>query len=225
LLPDRKSTKPLIACDFEKDDDRNFHIDFIHSTANLKASAYEIKQVSRLQAKLIAGRIVPAIVTTTAAVSGLVIFELYKLLRKDIKLEHYRNSFFNLAINAFQITEPAPPTNYTWKGEKKSSWDSYKFREGDLTVKEFIAKLKEKYNFDPYMINYVLPDNSTKIVFQSFVNEENLEKKVSEVVSHFKKGGFSPNDHYFPLQIVHDVDEEDEGKDEDVFPPLWYYFK
>ena len=52
ILPNRETTKPLIACDFEKDDDRNFHIDFISATANLKAAAYGIKQVTRLQAKV-----------------------------------------------------------------------------------------------------------------------------------------------------------------------------
>ena len=38
--------------DFEKDDDRNFHIDFIHSASNLRAVAYDIPTVSRLQAKV-----------------------------------------------------------------------------------------------------------------------------------------------------------------------------
>ena len=39
---------------------------------NLRASMYSIENVDRLKAKLIAGRIVPAIATTTAAVAGLV---------------------------------------------------------------------------------------------------------------------------------------------------------
>jgi len=64
---------------FEKDNDKNYHIDFIHAAANLRASAYGIKTVTRLDSKLIAGKIVPAIVTTTAVVVGFGNLELYKI--------------------------------------------------------------------------------------------------------------------------------------------------
>jgi ubiquitin-activating enzyme E1 len=33
--------------DFEKDDDKNFHIDFINAAANLRATNYEIKNCDR----------------------------------------------------------------------------------------------------------------------------------------------------------------------------------
>ena len=58
--------------EFEKDDDTNGHIDFITSASNLRAAMYEIEQVVRYRTKRIAGNIVPAIATTTSAVSGLV---------------------------------------------------------------------------------------------------------------------------------------------------------
>ncbi len=74
----RVSMKPA---DFEKDDDSNFHIDFINACSNLRARVYGIPEVDRLRVKRIAGKIIPAIATTTAAVSGLVALELVKVIR------------------------------------------------------------------------------------------------------------------------------------------------
>ena len=43
--PAKKSFKQLNIVDFEKDDDNNFHIDFIHAAANLRAFSHGIDTV------------------------------------------------------------------------------------------------------------------------------------------------------------------------------------
>lgn len=41
----------LIAEDFEKDDDSNFHIDYIHAGSNLRARNYKIGESERTKTK------------------------------------------------------------------------------------------------------------------------------------------------------------------------------
>jgi len=66
------------SCDFEKDNDENFHIDCVHAWSNNRAAMYGIKVESRFRTKHIVGNIIPAIITATAFISGLACLEIYK---------------------------------------------------------------------------------------------------------------------------------------------------
>lgn len=56
--------------EFEKDEDSNFHIDFMHSMGNCRSINYKLKPMDWVTVKLKAGRIVPALATTTAVIAG-----------------------------------------------------------------------------------------------------------------------------------------------------------
>jgi|LauGreDrversion4_2_1035121.scaffolds.fasta_scaffold621831_2 hypothetical protein len=92
-----EETKALTVEEFEKDNDENFHVDFIHAFANVRAENYKLDAMDWITVKIKAGKIVPALATTTAAIAGLQTIELLKYL-KDCKLTEHRNSFLNLAV-------------------------------------------------------------------------------------------------------------------------------
>lgn len=95
--------------EFEKDDDSNFHMDFISAFGNLRARNYGIEEIDKFQAKLKAGRIIPAIATTTAMATGFVCLELYKQLL-GLPFGSRRNLFANLALPGplIMLSEPMP---------------------------------------------------------------------------------------------------------------------
>lgn len=107
----------LEPADFEKDDDYNFHISFITSACNLRCDNYTIKRTDFQACKVIAGKIIAAIATTTAAVCGLVILELFKLVL-DLPTDKLMNRQIGLATNAFTSFTQEPPKKFTTVVEK-----------------------------------------------------------------------------------------------------------
>merc|ERR1712173_112400 len=146
--------------DFEKDDDSNFHMDFIQCSANLRARNYRIAEKTKHEIKKIAGNIIPAIATTTALVTGLISLEFYKLVQGETKkIEQYRNSYVNLALPMVTMSEPVPcdETTIYKKGKEwsYSLWDKIEIRNGGgYTVKDLIHYFDSEWGCDLNMLSY-----------------------------------------------------------------------
>lgn len=79
LMSMNKSSVKAQTLQFEKDNESNLHMEFVVAASNLRASNYRIPPADKLKSKLIAGKIQPAIATSTSIVSGLASLEIYKI--------------------------------------------------------------------------------------------------------------------------------------------------
>ena len=197
---------------FEKDDDANFHIDFITASSNLRARNYQIAEADRHRIKQIAGKIIPAIATTTAMVTGLVCLEMLKLLQPDKKIEHFKNSFANLALPFISFSAPiaAPMKRIGQTSKEWNLWDRYEVDEGrDITLKEFLELFKDRHKLEVTMIS-----SGVSILYSFFTNRKKLAERMpltmSELVVEVSKVELQPMQRYMSFEICcNDESEED----------------
>ncbi|KAM9272280.1 ubiquitin-like modifier-activating enzyme 7 [Cariama cristata] len=155
LVGSEKAQVPLMEpIDFEKDND--IHVDFIMAASNLRAENYGIPPANWLTSKRIAGRIVPAIITTTAAVAGLACLEVYKLVWGCQDLNCYRNSNLCLSDCLLLRIWPLPPPTYRYGGREWSCWDRLEMRavgaDGQMTVQEVLDWLQRTHGWTVTML-------------------------------------------------------------------------
>jgi len=142
--------KPLIfPQEFEKDNDKNFHIEFIYTLANCRASNYKLELMEWMTVKLKAGRIVPALATTTASIAGLQTIELCKMINQN-KVEEMKNAFLNFAVPYLTLSEPGPVQ--TVKLTDKLSvtlWDRWEVAlTAKSKLKDLFSKITDKYELE-----------------------------------------------------------------------------
>jgi ubiquitin-activating enzyme E1 len=148
---------------------------------------------------MIAGRIIPAIATTTAMITGAVSCEFYKFAQGWTELVKFKNSFINLAVSLFVFTEPdeigkvkskdydpimggavvAIPEGYT-------IYDKTEIKEGSMTFQQLFDWFKTNKGIDVSMVacgkvslyNAYLPSKAHK---------PRLEQKIEDVYLNISK--------------------------------------
>ena len=229
-LYDKKKADPekIHPEDFEKDDDANGHIDFIYACSNLRARNYKIKECDRQKTKMIAGKIIPAIATTTASITGIVSLQLYTLYQTN-KIEYLRDCYLNLGINVMIMSEPreaiknqdkendplllgpvkAIPPNWT-------IWDKITINKS-MTCKELIEYIMKEYNVE---VSTITAGNFT--IFQSYSKtaKARMTKKIEEIYNEQSKGKLNDNIKHLYLEISGDV-----GEAMALMPLFKYVFK
>lgn len=169
-------TQSFVPQEFEKDDDSNWHINWVTAASNIRAMNYGIPVADRQQTKGIAGRIIPAIATTTSAVSGLILMEMLKYLMGFSKVDQYRSTFINLAEPVLVYSDPIEAPMIEICGVKLNSWTKFEYTK-DSTVGEF----KEFYD-KQFGTNITMIVIGTSMVYAEFIGSESLGKKLSESI-------------------------------------------
>lgn len=201
--------------EFDKDIDD--HMRFVTACSNLRAMNYSIPTEDNHRSRAIAGKIIPAIATTTALVTGLVCLELYKIVgtpRKELKVDAFKNGFVNLAIPFITLSEPTPPakTKAVIKGKEWewTAWDSIDVNKGDITLAELMEHFKTEYNLEISMLS-----QGVSILYSFFANKKKVEERMpmpmSKIITSITKKEFPPNQLFLILELIaNDLDTDEE---------------
>ncbi|XP_055882434.1 ubiquitin-like modifier-activating enzyme 1 isoform X2 [Biomphalaria glabrata] len=212
-LPDPSTLSGLkiTSLEFEKDDDSNFHMDFIVAASNLRANNYSIPEADRHKSKLIAGRIIPAIATTTSMIVGLVCLELIKLTQGHTEIELYKNGFANLALPFFAFSEPIPPAKNKYYDTEFTLWDRFEVQ-GEMTLQEFLDYFQRQYKLEISMLS-----QNVCMLYSFFMppakRQERLDLPLSEVVKKVSKKKIPP---YVKALVLEICCNDENGEDVEV---------
>lgn len=209
LLAQGSQKKFMTAEEFEKDQDSNGHIDYIEALGNMRAISYKLEPMDWIEVKLKAGRIIPALATTTAVVAGLQTIELIKIMKGE-KVDNMKNAFLNLAIPQLVLGEPGSvPKIKIHENLTTTIWDRWDVKLGaDVTVKQLFEHLQKTYK--------LLPQDgfqSSKCFFSSILlNQKGKEKDKEKVLSQklTEVLDIEKDDEYVDLTITFTLEEDGE---------------
>lgn len=152
------------------DKDNNEHILWLTCASNIRASNYNLPNITFDIAKSIAGHIIPAVSTTTSMISGLTVLELLKYI---ININSYKSSFVNLSIPIIINSEPLKPKTINGLD---NIWQSYIYN-NNTTLLEFKNYYENLFKLD---INIILFD--TVPIYINELEESNLQLMISDLL-------------------------------------------
>lgn len=170
---------------------------------------YSITIADRHKTKGIAGKIIPAIATTTSLITGLVCLEFFKIAAGHRKLDEYKNGFVNLALPFFGFSEPISAPKFKYNEDKEwTLWDRFDI-DGDLTLQQLIDHFQSKYQLEITMLSC-----GSSMLYTFFMpkkkQEERLQQKISQLMETICKKPVPAHVKSLVLEVcVNDKDGED----------------
>ncbi|XP_014675916.1 PREDICTED: ubiquitin-like modifier-activating enzyme 6 [Priapulus caudatus] len=234
---------------FEKDDDSNGHVDFMTAVSNLRACMYGIEPVDRLKSdsnrdsksdckskpslracthrasrppetKRIAGRIVPAIATTTASVAGparLASSSTVALASPAAggAAGDATERFLNLALPVIVVAKPAPcQCTQLSDSVHITLWDRWEVKgHKDFTLNNFIKAVRDEHGMTVTMVVH-----GVKMVYVPIMPGH--KKRLTQPM--LKLMRIPAGQSYVDLTVSL---EDDATRREVAGPPIRYFFK
>lgn len=174
--------------EFDKD---SWHANFVYSAANLRARNYGIKERSKHHIRGIAGKIIPAIATTTAIVSGLATLEIIKYtIKRDSSLNDSstadqcklpsKNYYLDLASPFLASTDIVGPKKMFYECHNKkfkyTVWSRLEFK--DECLKDLVKRIEDKIGDEVSMISL-----GSRVIYWNLCDKYdiNLNKTIAEL--------------------------------------------
>ena len=150
--------------------------------ANCRSANYKLEPMEWITVKLKAGRIIPALATTTAAIAGLQTTELVKVI-KGCEYKDYRNAFLSLAVPILALSEPGPvPVIKLTEDLKVTLWDRWEIHSEEgrkINLQTIFNTLEDRYKLHPRDVMY----GSKAIYFSSLIDIPGKEKEKEQMLS------------------------------------------
>ncbi|CAG0919878.1 unnamed protein product [Notodromas monacha] len=186
--------------------------EFVVAGANLRALNYGFKE------NRIAGKIIPAIATTTSLVCGLVCIELYKLVQGHKNLERFKNGFINLALPFFGFSEPIPADVHTYHDKKWTLWDKFEIREEKApTMTAFISLFKRQHKLDVTMVSY-----GETMLFADFMPEDKIRERLKMSMRDLVVQVADDDIPHWKRALDFEAAAEDKDEEDADIPPIRY---
>jgi len=188
----KKNSLKIKEFEYEKGKFDDLSIKFIASCSNLRARNYNIEECNEEKILFIIENIQPSLVTSSAAISGLLCMQIFGLIQTS-SIKYCLNGFLNLIDLNLLLSKPVKPVQIKDGNKDKflnvdikaipnkfNIWDKIIINESK-TCGEIILFFKEKYDVD---INYI-SINDKEIYYKRRNRKKNInnEEKEKEILS------------------------------------------
>lgn len=180
--------KPIyISQEFNYNNDTNWHVKWINVASNMRALNYSIPTSDIFETKGIVGKIIPKIISTSSAISGITLLEVLKHILDYKNIEDYKSTFINLSEPLIVYSEPKKAPMIDIAGVQINSWTKFDYLK-DTTLEEFKLHYEKIFKTS---INMIVID--TSMIYADFLDISVLNKKLSQIILEHFNTSIIPN--------------------------------